>query len=70
MSHGAPDQFICVTSGEAKATARPSTAQKRTRSAVRNRAMIENNAMANPMQLRMSTRNKSVQGAGRPKIQS
>jgi hypothetical protein len=49
------DTVICVTSGDAKATPRPSTAQKRTRSAVRNTAMIENSAMANPMQLRMST---------------
>ena len=52
---------MAETSGDAAAMATPNPAHKRTRSAVVKIAITDISAMANPMQLRMSTLNRSVQ---------
>ncbi len=50
--------------------ARPAAAAALARSLVGKSAITDNTAMAKPMQFRMSTRNRSLQGAGMPKMKS
>src|SRR5580658_10680746 len=59
---GAPDQSRLEIGGEAAAIATPRIAHKRIRSSVRNTDMTERTSRARPMEFRMSTRKRSVQG--------